>query len=44
MTYIGIGQNYLKNIDISDIGKNPIYCIPIKNMNTNYTSISFILK
>ncbi len=28
--YIGIdiGQNELKNIGISDIGKNPISCIP----------------
>ncbi len=26
--YIGIGQNLLKNIGISDIGKNPISCIP----------------
>ncbi len=28
--YIGIGQNELKNIGISDIGKNPISCIPTK--------------
>ncbi len=27
---IGISQNELKNICISDIGKNPISCIPNK--------------
>ncbi len=32
---IGIGQNELKNIVISDIGKNPILCIPRKYITLN---------
>ncbi len=28
---IGIGQKDLKNIGVSDIGKNPISCIPTFN-------------
>ncbi len=31
--YIGIGQNQLKNIGISDIGKNQISCIPTQYLN-----------